>query len=1570
MKKQYGIWFSCLFLAVSLPAQARKIPVEESRIKKTVLEEVRIPQQKENGRMQAAAAKDRTWADNMYGGWSRYDVYGDFTDIFGFDIEDPAYLYELETSPVLAENGHQVCAAAWDGKQVQFISEIYYADYDRYVIGYRGTLDPLTGRMHLLSNTGYASQETGNVSSLAYDKTTGRLFGLNLNGSLYEVSMQDSTSDLIGTIQWQGQSIGYPLTLSASPGGTLFTISSKGYLFKIDKNTAEATLVGPVEGESVQEAYQSAVFDQVSGTLYWARVTEDGIDLCTVDTLSGKAAFYSDFGIQAVGLFHQYYEDAEDVQPSGVTDLAVTAEGMRVRLSWTNPSLNVLEMPLESISEVKVYKAEGLGEYSLLATVDNAVPGQVSSYEYTESVQGYYRYAVVAVNEKGLESPMMETDYGLYTYELPYATGFEPEDDDSPLVADSTVQFVTDADLVYEGGRSALIPQFSRLRIAGLPFEKGATYRISFVCRGYEGGMDNETQPFIRRPFATLNVRLDDEEVYYPEVTQSMNWVEASVDFYVEESGRHTLAFATSVFDVYYVDDVKVELLIDNTTPGKVQEVLVENEGTSLEALLRWRNPVLTAGGESLDELQDVIVQVAQYSSFEPDEIVLADTVPSTEPGGLMEHSMKMPYDGYWSFRFVARNTVGLSPMDTVVRSAWIGRDTVMDYPEGFRVTHVGDGKIQLTWSRLPDRGVHGGDLDGTVTGYRVIRMDGNGGSVKEEIVPDTVYVSESLPMNFYTFSVNGIRNGLYDGDSNQVRTIGGLQSGQIVVEDIEYEAGLTESPFNVTTDFSNQSTVNQIIYPRSFFGGPCFIDTLYFLMDAPAVNTIQKVKVHLGYYSKDAFGDYDLEAWVAIDSLTEVFAGNLLFERGKAVLEVPIKPFFYNHQENLLLSIIKAEQANEFADVLFVSNPSYEGGRQIHDWHPSSLDDYYDLTGKPVMIDMIQSTPVLVANCWQNLNTLQGQVKAMNGDTLAGVRIGLRSESSAESGSVDFSQTLVSDTAGCFSFAYFPDNTYQVRVSKEGFQDVDTVLVLGEGEVRTWDITMEASAKVCLTGTVRGRQSEAVAGARVSIAGIDSVQAWTDEAGNFQLDSVYGATRYTLCADHDLYMPYRSEVSVGMEPLNLVDTVFLTYYPFPVRSPQADLTEDGVVVSWQEPLASRGSTERKYYNEEDGAICSSSELSVGIRFTRQQLRESYADGQMLTGLAFHANDTSAFFSAEIYSGDMENPVRVQGIGYLAEGMQRIFLDEPLAVDTTKDLIVALHAESGYAGCPFSKDKGPQLDNGSLINQGDGWRQMSDYMVDGEGYNWIISAFFGSVQEVDAPDGYRVYRALKENSLGGWEELGWADAGTFSFVDADWDNLSYGDYLYAVRSDWFDGNLGDYRISSVLSKDMFFEVTVQVQDPMNVLTWPMRVDMYDAEGGDEAYYQEVAEGMVAVFDSVRRGDYGLRVQGSRYVGRISRVAVASDTTVYVMVEPVGAELLLEASLNVQPNPSVDGYFRLDAEGWEGADLKVFALDGRVVLAKEVKSRETEMNLSNCPSGIYLLELSNGQRVSHLKLVIR
>ncbi len=1555
----------------AMPLQAKKPPFEKDLIKTHILQDVKPSSTKTQNtteRKKTPAPKDRTWSDNMYGGWSRYDVYGDFLDIFGFDIEDPTYIYELATSSFLLENNHYICAAAWDGKQVQFISEIYYPSYDVFTIGYRGTLDPMTGEMQLLSNSGYASQETGNISSLTYDKVSGKLFGLNLNGVLYEVSMQDSTSSVIDTIRWQGQSIGYPMTLSASPNGSLFTISSAGFLYKIDKNTAEGSLVGSVGGTAVELSYQSATFDAVSGTLYWARVIGgDKIDLYTVDTVNGTATFYSDFGLQTIGLFHQYYENAEDVQPSKVENLKIEASGMNIQLSWTNPSENTLGMPMDDM-DINIYKATGMGAYSLLATLEDRKAGQADSYQYTENQEGYYRYAVEVVNSHNLKSYLAEADYGLFSYKLPYSTGFEVSDNNIPLVPDSTVQFVTDADLVHSGQRSALIPQYSRLRFAGMPFEKGSTYRISFTAKGYEGGMENENPAFVIKPFATLNVRFDGEEkVYYPEETRSLDWADATVDFYVEKSGRHTWAFTTSVFDVYYVDDVKVELLVPNTTPAKVTQAYVENEGTSLDAHLYWTNPVITAGDEALSEMKDVIVQVSPYNNFDAESIVLSDTVPTTEIGGEMQKTYTMPYPKSWYFRLIARNSVGMSPMDTIIQSRWIGRDTVIDYPENLQATNIGDGKIQLTWDRLPDQGANGGDLDGTITGYRVIRMDGNGESVSEQIVADTVYVSEPLPMNFYTFSVNGIRNNLYDGDSNQIRLIGGLRDGQTVIEDIDYNAGFSEAPFNVATEFSNQSTVNQIIYPRQAFKEPCFIDTLYFLMEAPALSVSQKFRIHLGTYPKESFGYYELDDWAAIDSLSEAFAGNLRLEKGKAILKIPVKPFYYDHQENLLLSVIRGKQA-AMMDVLFINNQYYEGYRQVHDYHTENLSDYYELSGKPVLMTPMQIAPVLVVNRIQNLNTLQGEVRSLNGEPIAGARIAVESQN-METANIAFSQTLESDTAGYFSFLYFPDNEYSIRLYKEGFQDIDTIFTLSGGQTVVWNPVMEASSKVSITGKVINRQQEAVAEAKVSLAENTNLNTLTDHQGNFRIDSAYGATRYSLLVEHDFYQPYQATISIGMDSINPVEPVQLTYYPFPVRLPKVSMSDGQPIVSWQKPLASSKNTERKYYNEEDGAICSSSELSIGIKFTKTQLKSWYEKELALTGLSFHSNDTTAFYSVEIYSGDMENPIHTQAAGYLPNGYHRIFLDKALPIDTTQDLLVAMHADGGYAGCPFSKDKGPQLNSGALINQGDGWKLMSDYMIDGEGYNWILSATFGFEQERDAANGYRIYRAKDEGHLFHWEELGKVEANTFSYADKSWSGLGFGDYVYAIRSDWHDNNLSDNRISSRIGKDMDFSVKIIVEDPQERINGKVTIHLSSIDGVSR-YTQTLSENLETVFDSVRRNTYRIEASGNGVSGKLENVAISSDTTLTVTVTSTGIEMTDGPSgLRISPNPSSNGHFTIHAPGWTGADLKIFSLDGKLVHTRKVTESCFKLNLNNRDSNAYLLQISKDGQTEIVKLII-
>lgn len=1514
--------------------------------------------------LSAMGKVSRQSADNMYGGWSRYDVYGEFTDIFGFDISDPKSPYELATSDRLLSGNHSVCAAAWDGRRVHFISEVYIPSYEIYTIGYRGILDPLTGEMQLLGNSGYASQQTGNISSLTYDFTDSKLYGVSLKGELFEVSQTDSTSRLIDTIRVNGKPV-VPLTLSASPGGTLYSIFSDGYLYRIGKVNAVAERVGSVGG-SVYTAYQSATFDRLSGKLYWARPYEDKIDLCVVDTLTGYASFYSDFGLQTCGLFHQYYEDACDVPMASVQDLSYHVEGMEMTLSWKNPSTNLLGVGVDCLEKVYIYKASGLGEYVLFDSVEDVLPGLVSEFTYRETVEGYYRYAVVAVNSKGLLSYATETEYGFYQYGLPYQTGFEENDYNAPLVNDPGVVFVDQADLVYEGSRSAYIPPYSKVRITGLPLEKGTTYRLTFVARGSEIGMEGEYQPFTKIPFATLNVRIDGK-TYYPEVTRSMEWVEAVVDIYTTETKAYTLAFATSVFDEYYLDNVKIEVLRPNTVPGKVTLASVDNQGTSLQARLQWKNPSLTAGGDPLEDLSDVVVWISPYNRFDEQDVVLRDTVKTSEPGAAMSKTYPVPYDRFWYFRMVARNAQGASPMDTVVASRWIGRDTVMQAPLGLDAVALGNGCIRLAWKALSGRGEHGGDLDGEVTGYRILMQQGSNGEILEYTTGDTVWTSQALSMNYYTFGVCGIRNGQYDGDTSYVRILGGFRYGQTALEPLQSDAGLSAAPFNVSLELSNNSTVNQIIFPKRLFDGPCIIDTLYFLVDPVRVSFSQKIKIHMGYHSKDLFTDY--VDWVAISDLKEVYDGFLRFEKENPVLKIPVEPFYYDGRENFLLSVIKAEQVTRM-NVQVVSNPSAEFYRQLHDYHPESLDDYYELTGKPVMGSGVTAVPVLMVNTLQMLNGVEGRVTDDEGNPLEGAVLSFSSLACDSILSrMDFSESLLSDTMGQYSFGCFPDNLYAVKVTYPGMRDVDTLLVLRQGDTLQWNIRMLSAAKVVLQGQVKDVSGKPVEGVEVGLVQVDSARAFTDADGRFELPEVFGSTGYRLYARHDLYQEHTQWVSLEEDSLQTLTPISLLYYPFPVRKLQAQAGGGEVLLNWERPEGNVDVTERKYCGESKSAICSSAGIAIGIRFPKNDLKEWVEEqpGLKLGSISFHAKDTTAFYSMDIYSGDFSSAVFHQDIGYKKPGMYRVFLDESLDVDTTADLLVSVKAREGYKGCPFANDQLPEIKDGSMVNMGDGWKNMSDYMVSpSDASNWILSAYFGEDTAVVSPQEYAVFRANELSGVCRWEEVAKVGSGTLEYRDASWENLPAGEYRYQVKACWGESGESQGKISSLLGKDMYFRVGIHLL--LNDTTRFRDADVSLMGESDGREYRMKALQTEVSFDSVRRGKYTLQVSSPGFGNFVEQVSVVSDTVLKVPLHDASVQDLDCQRVEVRPNPSSSGCFQVYLSTGGVRKAEVFSLAGVRMLETIPLGRTFEVNLQNFPSGVYVLKVYGEDGISTLRLV--
>ena len=78
---------------------------------------------------------------------------------------------------------------------------------------------------------------------------------------------------------------------------------------------------------------------------------------------------------------------------------------------------------------------------------------------------------------------------------------------------------------------------------------------------------------------------------------------------------------------------------------------------------------------------------------------------------------------------------------------------------------------------------------------------------------------------------------------------------------------------------------------------------------------------------------------------------------------------------------------------------------------------------------------------------------------------------------------------------------------------------------------------------------------------------------------------------------------------------------------------------------------------------------------------------------------------------------------------------------------------------------------------------------------------------------------------------------------------------------------------------------------------------------------------------------------------------------------------IEGLLSIYPNPSNDGVFKLSVKNNESHTLRVYDLSGRLMVKiKNIKDND-EFSLNHCKKGIYIANLSSGQKNSIIKLVL-
>ena len=116
-------------------------------------------------------------------------------------------------------------------------------------------------------------------------------------------------------------------------------------------------------------------------------------------------------------------EDNDSNIPAPVSNVAAVPVGAaQTKISWTNPSLNIIGATLPSLSSVDVYVND---ETTPVYTKSNPVVGGTDSYTYTFPSSGVYKFTVVASNANGSSFPQGVTVKNCTSVTLPLIQNFD-----------------------------------------------------------------------------------------------------------------------------------------------------------------------------------------------------------------------------------------------------------------------------------------------------------------------------------------------------------------------------------------------------------------------------------------------------------------------------------------------------------------------------------------------------------------------------------------------------------------------------------------------------------------------------------------------------------------------------------------------------------------------------------------------------------------------------------------------------------------------------------------------------------------------------------------------------------------------------------------------------------------------------------------------------------------------------------------------------------------------------------------------------------------------------------------
>ena len=518
----------------------------------------------------------------------------------------------------------------------------------------------------------------------------------------------------------------------------------------------------------------------------------------------------------------------------------------------------------------------------------------------------------------------------------------------------------------------------------------------------------------------------------------------------------------------------------------------------------------------------------------------------------------------------------------------------------------------------------------------------------------------------------------------------------------------------------------NQTIYAAKNFGGKAgVIDSIAYKVRFSQTRDYMGVpfKIYMGTTEQENMNS----GWIPASQMQLVFDGKLDLVRGIYDFVIPFDhPFNYNGGNVTIMVVGDYDQDLFTADGYGIGVYATEVGLGASR-AGSVMDPFNPNQDDGAFSSYVPNTMFFINS--ETYGSVKGTVTDADGKAVKGAKV--------VSSSYPY-LTSTTNENGEYALDYFPAGWSRLTASAVGYADASKSIQVESGKQTEANITgMKVAPKITVSGTVTDRNDKTpVAGVEITLVGSDSTYtAKSDAEGKFTITNVYANKVYHYTATAEDYNTTNSAWRFG--DYDVADGVYnwdkygcITMSPTAVYPSGVTATDDktSATVKWTKPiqpltLAKGG--------DPIGQFGGKYNMSVGQRFTAEQLKEKGVDGEYYVTRLRYVPMCAATYTLKIWQGKegSEAEVYSEKMNVETYGVWNEYrLKTPFKLDPTQSTIIGYTVDCGVGAYPLAFDAGKAVDGGDCLfdSELNAWSTARAALPGQMDYNWCIEAVLGA----------------------------------------------------------------------------------------------------------------------------------------------------------------------------------------------------------------------------------------------------